>query len=139
SRKTAPNATLEIPVLHAIVVILHEFRNIVIRHRTAIGALRQRRENLLRAGFGRLSLVLRGVAGQDAIAAWRRTETLHIEGAQKLKRVHAIGAILPAAGRVDLQLIVGFGETLAPESDADLVRSRRRLEFDVLQAGIDAI
>ena len=64
---------------------------------------------------------------------------VHIEGAQKLERAHAVGTILPAAGRKHLQLIVGFGETLAPESDADLVRSGRGLELDVLQAGIDAI
>src|SRR5262249_39820577 len=46
---------------------------------------------------------------------------------------------LPTTGSIDLQLIVGFGKTLTTERDADVMRAGSRLEFDVLQAGIELV
>ncbi len=93
------NAGFETALFHSIGVILHQLRDVVVIHRTAICPLGERGENLLRASFRRLVLILGRIAGEDAIAAGRGTEAGYIEGAQKLERAHAVGTILPAAGR----------------------------------------
>ena len=126
-------------LLRAIGIVLHELGNVVIVYRTAIRPLRQRCEDFPGARFRRLGLVFSRIADHDAVAAGRGTEALYIKGAQKLKRTHAVRTVLPAAGSINLQLIVGFGKALPPECYADLVRSGRRLELDVFQTGVDPI
>src|SRR5262249_17322795 len=96
-RQRAAHAAVE-SVLCALVVVLHQLVDVVCRHRPAVRALRERRDNRPRAFTRRL------LADEDAIAAWRRAESPRVERTLKLERIHAVEAILSSAGREQLQL-----------------------------------
>ena len=136
----AADAALEAAVLHAVLVVLHQLVHVLGRHRPPVGARRQRRDDLSsRTRPARRRSRRCRAATEDALAARRRTDALRVERSLQLERVHAIQAILSAAGREHLQLVVGLGKRPALERHADLVRSGRRGEADVLQPGVDAI
>src|SRR5262249_32440741 len=66
----------------------------------------------------------------------RGTKAGHLERTEQLELVDAVRAVLAAAWSELLDLVVGLGEALAAESDADFVRPGGSLKLDVLQAGV---
>src|SRR5205085_6722396 len=90
-------------LFRAFVVVLHQLGHIVSGDRPAIRVFRERRED----GPRTRGLLL--LTNEDALAARRRTQALRVERSLKLEGVHAIQAILAAAGRDNLQLVVGLG------------------------------
>ncbi len=79
------------------------------------------------------------MANENRVAARRGAQARGVVRAADLERLHAEHAVLTAARHERLQLVVGLGERAAAERDADLVRSRRRDETDVLQARVDLL
>ena len=103
-------------------------------------AVRARRE-LAQDALGAQLLVVaaRRVADEDLVAARRRAQPRRVVGAADLERLHAEHAVLAAARHERLELIVGLRERAAAERDADLVRTGRGGEADVLQARVDLL
>src|SRR5262245_40380977 len=79
------------------------------------------------------------VATENSATTGSGTEPLRIERPLELEGAHAIQTILAAAWREHLQLIVGLGERSAFECHADLVRSRRGEEADLLEPGVHPV
>src|SRR5262245_46367968 len=79
------------------------------------------------------------MTGEDPFPAWRRTEPLCVERPRELQRRHPVQAILAAARREHLQLIVRLGKRPTLERHTNSVRPGCRRETDLLQTRIDAI
>ena len=140
SRDRAPHAAFEAAVLHAVVVVGEQLVDVLRGDWPAIRVSCQGRDDLLRAGSLRVRCCTRGgLAAEDARTARRLAQALGVERPLQLERLHAIEAILTAALREHLQLVVGLGEGAALERDTDLVRPGRREELDVLQPRVDPI
>src|SRR5690606_9347321 len=95
------------------------------------------RDDLLGAQVGIVAVVR--MTREDAFAARRRAEALRVERPADLERADAVDAVLAAAGNEHLLLIVALRERPAAERHADLVRTRRREETNILQPRVDLL
>src|SRR5690606_14754477 len=86
-----------------------------------------------------LVLMARRVAREDTVAARRRAHAGRTVRTADLEAADPEHAVLAAAGHEHLLLVVGFGERAALERDANLVRTGRRREANVLEPRVDLL
>ncbi len=127
----------EAAVLAAGRVELHEIRHVGVGRRAAIRARRELLEDLARAR--RFFSGVRRLADEHALARRRVADTGRVHQAAHFERADAQDAILPAAGHVLLQAVLGLREAPVQEGHRDLVRARRGAEADVLEALVDGV
>src|SRR5690606_26713399 len=84
-------------------------------------------------------IMARRVAREDTVAARRRAHAGRTVRTADLEAADPEHAVLAAAGHEHLLLVVGFGERAALERDANLVRTGRRREANVLEPRVDLL
>src|SRR5262245_60464610 len=83
SGQSRPNSAFKSADFLPVVVILEKLGHVLIGDGSPISALRQRRKDLLRTcGLGGF---VRGLTGENPVAAGCRAEALHVKGTLKLK------------------------------------------------------
>src|SRR5690606_22660246 len=131
------NAFLEPAELHAVAIVSEQLGKVGLRERTTVCPRAELGKNLLRAEV--LVVAIRGMAGENALAARCRAQARSFERTADLERADAVHAVLPTARHEHLDLIVRFGERLATERHADFVRPGSRGEPNVLEPRIDLL